>query len=295
MPSFSRTWSAPVPKDSSPQMNGVYCFVSGKYLGLPLSMRLPKNFQPVGVSKHSMPFFLATRSTAPEVGIDLAQPLRPSLNCGIRSALATSMAKESEGEMKNCEPRIMLRSASPSAAAPKVGGGLSVSILLPPLSRPIVLTNSTAYVRLGSACPCQADSVPPKSGLGSALVAEPGAAPSSSSMMPFAYGPCTPHMQSYTMVKSGLAIIFLIASKSKHFLSSALWSSTQSKTSTLLPASPSNTFGSSRQKSGMVSQILNSVIFAVHSTIFVVIFSGAGPPFSQLYLIPKSSSGPPGL
>eukprot|EP00443_Scrippsiella_acuminata_P106075 CAMPEP_0115654738 /NCGR_PEP_ID=MMETSP0272-20121206/43268_1 /TAXON_ID=71861 /ORGANISM="Scrippsiella trochoidea, Strain CCMP3099" /LENGTH=79 /DNA_ID=CAMNT_0003092641 /DNA_START=54 /DNA_END=293 /DNA_ORIENTATION=+ len=26
-----------------------------------------------------------------------------------------------------------------------------------------------------------------------------------------------------------------------------------------------------------------------------VIFSGAGPPFSQLYLMPKSSSGPPGL
>merc|ERR1719220_2744341 len=98
MPSFSRTWSAPVPKDSSPQMKGVYTLVSGKYLGFPLSIRLPKNFQPVGVSKHSMPFFFATRSTAPEVGMERAQPLSPSLNCGIRSELATSIARESEGE-----------------------------------------------------------------------------------------------------------------------------------------------------------------------------------------------------
>ena len=47
MPSFSRTWSPPVPKDSSPQMKGVYVGVDGK-AAVPESMRLPKNFQPVG-------------------------------------------------------------------------------------------------------------------------------------------------------------------------------------------------------------------------------------------------------
>ena len=31
-------------------------------------------------------------------------------------------------------------------------------------------------------------------------------------------------------------------------------------------------------------QVFNSVILAVHSTILLVSFSGAGPPFSQLYL-----------
>jgi hypothetical protein len=33
----------------------------------------------------------------------------------------------------------------------------------------------------------------------------------------------------------------------------------------------------------------------VTSKIASVSFSGAGPPFSQLYLMPKSSLGPPGL
>ena len=40
-PSFSRTWSEPVPALSSPQS-----------VTRPASSRLPKNFQPVGVSKH---------------------------------------------------------------------------------------------------------------------------------------------------------------------------------------------------------------------------------------------------
>merc|ERR1719401_1342605 len=52
MPSFSRTWSPPVPKDSSPQMKGVYVLPSGK-AAVPESIRLPKNFQPVGTSKES--------------------------------------------------------------------------------------------------------------------------------------------------------------------------------------------------------------------------------------------------
>jgi hypothetical protein len=38
-PSFSRTWSEPVPALSSPQI-----------VAMPASSRLPKNFQPVGVS-----------------------------------------------------------------------------------------------------------------------------------------------------------------------------------------------------------------------------------------------------
>ncbi len=52
-PSFSRTWLLPVPALSSPQI-----------VMRPASSRLPKNFQPVGVSKHGMPSFAATRSTA---------------------------------------------------------------------------------------------------------------------------------------------------------------------------------------------------------------------------------------
>ena len=35
-------------------------------------------------------------------------------------------------------------------------------------------------------------------------------------------------------------------------------------------------------------------LFPVHSNILFVSFSGAGPPFSQLYLMPKSSLMPPG-
>merc|ERR1712194_543080 len=114
-------------------------------------MRLPKNFQPVGASKHGIFFFAQTMSTAPEVGIDLAAPFSPEANWGIVSAFATIMASESEGETKNCDPIIMLRSASPSAAAPNVGGGAGVSIFLPSLFKPIVATSSTAYVRFGSA------------------------------------------------------------------------------------------------------------------------------------------------
>merc|ERR1712137_646504 len=133
----------PVPKDSSPQMNGVYVGLPGKY-DVPLSIKLPKNFHPVGTSKQGMSFLAATMSRAPDVGIDRAQPFKPFLNCGIRSAFATRIANESEGEMKNCELMIMFLSASPSAAAPKLGGGFSVSILRPSLFKPIVLTSSTA-------------------------------------------------------------------------------------------------------------------------------------------------------
>lgn len=42
-------------------------------------------------------------------------------------------------------------------------------------------------------------------------------------------------------------------------------------------------------------QILYSLIFLLISNIFEVTPVGAGPPFSMLNLIPKSSLGPPGL
>ena len=72
-------------------------------------------------------------------------------------------ASESLGEQKKRDPMIMLRSASPSAAAPKTGGSLVVSISRPSLLSPILATSSTACVRLGSAWPCDAEAGPPKS------------------------------------------------------------------------------------------------------------------------------------
>ena len=66
-PSFSRTWSDPVPALSSPQM-----------VTRPASSRLPKNFQPVGVSNASIPSAAATRSAARLVGIDRATPDSPA-------------------------------------------------------------------------------------------------------------------------------------------------------------------------------------------------------------------------
>jgi hypothetical protein len=65
-PSFSRTWLEPVPKLSSPHS-----------VTLPASIRLPKNFQPVGVSKQGTPSFCATRSAAALVGIERAMPAMP--------------------------------------------------------------------------------------------------------------------------------------------------------------------------------------------------------------------------
>ncbi len=50
----------------------------------------------------------------------------------------------------------------------------------------------------------------------------------------------------------------------------------------------------SRSTSG-ASSVLNAEIVLVLAKIASVIFSGAGPPFDALYLMPKSPSGPPGL
>ena len=67
-PSFSRTWSEPVPALSSPQI-----------VTLPASSRLPKNFQPVGVSYMPTPSLAATRSAARLVGIERAMPFTPAV------------------------------------------------------------------------------------------------------------------------------------------------------------------------------------------------------------------------
>lgn len=63
---------------------------------------------------------MATLSSAPEVGIDLATPVNPLFG-KTAWALAASTATESEGVTKNYLPKIMFLSASPSQAAPKSG------------------------------------------------------------------------------------------------------------------------------------------------------------------------------
>ena len=66
-------------------------------------MRLPKNFQPVGVSKRAKFFAWATRSTAPDAGMDLATALIPpcAAKKGMQSACAARIANESDGVTKN--------------------------------------------------------------------------------------------------------------------------------------------------------------------------------------------------
>ena len=64
-------------------MNGVYVF-PGSFV--PDSIRLPKFFQPVGVTKQGMLYFLATRSTAPVVGKERAQPFTPPRKNGMHCA-----------------------------------------------------------------------------------------------------------------------------------------------------------------------------------------------------------------
>ncbi len=109
-PSFSRTWSLPVPALSSPQI-----------VIWPLSSRLPKYFQPVGVSKQGMPSAAATRSSAALVGIERATPFNPLAYPGTWWALAAKTARLSLGVTMKRRPRIRLRSPSPSLAAPKLG------------------------------------------------------------------------------------------------------------------------------------------------------------------------------
>lgn len=79
-----------------------------------LSIRLPKNFQPVGTSNPRIPRRSQTTSIAEEVGIDRAQAVSPFRKYGMHRQYAATIASESDGEMKNCRPRIIARSASPS-------------------------------------------------------------------------------------------------------------------------------------------------------------------------------------
>mmetsp|Transcript_48502 Transcript_48502/g.152094 ORF Transcript_48502/g.152094 Transcript_48502/m.152094 type:complete len:207 (+) Transcript_48502:637-1257(+) len=162
IPSFSRMWLDPVPKLSSPQRKGWYCSQS---------MRLPKNFHPVGVSKQGIFLDSQTRSRALLVGMLLAAALRPDFwKKGMHSMLSAMIARESEGLTKTLDPKIMLRSASPSAAAPKAGmSPLCPSIGIPSLPTPMRSQSSLALAKLGSACPWEGELGPPKSSLGSQL------------------------------------------------------------------------------------------------------------------------------
>ena len=90
-------------------------------------------------------------------------------------------ASESDGETKKREPRIMLRSASPSAAAPNVGGSVACPVMgEPSLATPMRSHSSRALARLGSACPCEGEDGPPKSSFGSQFISADAGAPSSS-------------------------------------------------------------------------------------------------------------------
>merc|ERR1719261_1636477 len=80
-------------------------------------------------------------SNAAAVGMDLATPFKPDLKYGMHScALAAIIATESDGVTKKLFPKIMLRSPSPSEAAPKSGA----------FSENMTFTSSFAYVKFGS-------------------------------------------------------------------------------------------------------------------------------------------------
>mmetsp|Transcript_25761 Transcript_25761/g.86570 ORF Transcript_25761/g.86570 Transcript_25761/m.86570 type:complete len:321 (-) Transcript_25761:579-1541(-) len=232
-PSFSRTWSAPVPNDSSPQRNGTFSA---------LSIRFPKYFQPVGVSKHLRPSFCATRSTAREVGIDRAtarRPPRSGANHGTHfSTLAARTARESEGVTKNWRPTTMLRSPSPSKAAPK-SYWTSVASGEPSASMPKAVARAQAHFRFGSGC------APPKSGRGSArstLVA--ASTPSVSTKTLSSAGPAAPCMASsksfgargYAGPPSKKAFSL---GKSKTSFKSSTYAAVPSTTSTVVPETES--------------------------------------------------------
>ena len=72
-----------------------------------LLIKFPKNFHPVGVSYRGIPSFLATISTAPDVGMLLATPL--IFYFKNKSECAANIARESEGVTKKFLPKIILR------------------------------------------------------------------------------------------------------------------------------------------------------------------------------------------
>ena len=101
---------------------------------------------------------MATLSTAPEVGIDLATPFNgPFLvKLLIKSALFVMAAKESLGETNILGPKMIFLSASPSQAAPKSGTFFDKSFL----KTSIFASRSLAWTKFGSGW------IPPKSGSG---------------------------------------------------------------------------------------------------------------------------------
>ena len=89
-----------------------------------------------------MPNFSATVSTAPEVGILLATPRILDLRKSYEFVAKT--AKESDGVTKKFFPKIMLRSASPSQAAPKSYSDLFYENI------PSFFTKFSAHFKFGS-------------------------------------------------------------------------------------------------------------------------------------------------
>mmetsp|Transcript_7056 Transcript_7056/g.25105 ORF Transcript_7056/g.25105 Transcript_7056/m.25105 type:complete len:316 (+) Transcript_7056:268-1215(+) len=259
-------------------------------------MRLPKYFQPVGVSNRGTPMASATRSSAPLVGMLRAHPPRPPAKYGIALWFAAITATESDGVTKNCWPSTMLRSASPSQAAPKVGK-LALSVPAsgrPSAPSPIAATSSGAYVRFGSGWP------PPKSSFGSQCSSEAGSPPSSSTNRRCAYAPATPCRPSNVNVKSPRETNARSASKSKQRFMMRSQSSAGSMTSTSktwLRAAFSNrcTPSVSMSTSGSAAARRSDATFFVSSKMAAVSQSGAGPPLPTLNLTPKSPLGPPGL
>mmetsp|Transcript_7886 Transcript_7886/g.9581 ORF Transcript_7886/g.9581 Transcript_7886/m.9581 type:complete len:274 (+) Transcript_7886:973-1794(+) len=192
----------------------------------------------------------------------------------------------------------MFRSASPSAAAPKSGNdaassssppGLFSSSVPTPSTSCIVLTSVSAYLRLGSGC------APPKSGSGTPFTIEDASAPRSSTKMRLAKGPATPFIASKTIEKSFRCISLRIDGKSKIPCIILEYSPTASTTTTSMFPSLVVPGLSNAVFAGSSPVMRYFFIVCVLPYIVSVTEVGAGPPFAVLYLMPKSSFGPPGL
>ena len=187
----------------------------------------------------------------------------------------------------------MFLPASPSQAAPKLGGcyasGTPCALSLP---MPIILISSGACWMEGSG------RQPPKSSIELHLCNELGGAPNISPIIRTAYGLTTPCMPSRTILKSGLLSSLRSALKSnKHYIRAAYWL-TVSTTSTAKcwPFWSSNYRFSTEFKliAGRFATVLKRLIVFVYCQMVSVRWEGAGPPLDELNLMPKSAAGPPG-
>mmetsp|Transcript_12028 Transcript_12028/g.18456 ORF Transcript_12028/g.18456 Transcript_12028/m.18456 type:complete len:228 (-) Transcript_12028:603-1286(-) len=227
--------------------------------------------------------------------MERATPFGPPAfeKCGIDSQLSQIKARLSEGVTKQPAPAIRLRSPSPSLAAPKVGSVAEStdSLLLPSAFKPIFLTKSLAYVKLGSGWHL------PKSGRGSHRIKQDSGRPSSSTKTRRAKGPPAPCIPSYKIENPGRFANSFNESKSKHSFSVLKYSLNGSIIVTVdasvnwyvVPTDASKLISSNP------STVLKDWISKLLSQRASVKSSPAGCPKPSLYLIPKSSPGPPGL